>query len=228
MPPRATTSAFAAQALLMVLGALSSGLAAAEEDEGRPELSFSGQDDLEFRYWRDDRTLPDFPEEDHLFDYWELVNRINMKVDRGPLQLGVQLDAVAMLGAYYYLNDERVNEFDLHAEGVNFPLPLAYANVDKLWLGYQGDSAQLLVGDGYIAFGRGLALSLVKNTNIDIDSSLRGAHAKVTLGSWDLTAVSGVTNAQQVWQDNPNKQQIRPDQWHMVSGLRVDRYGLGP
>ncbi|MCK6523940.1 hypothetical protein L6R49_21230 [Myxococcota bacterium] len=229
MPPTPRAALVtAAQALLLGLGVFSSGLAAAGEGEERPEVSVSGQDDLEFRYWRDDRTLPDFPEEDHLFDYWELVNRVNVKLDRGPLQLGVQLDAVGMLGAYYYLNDVRVDEFDLHADGVTFPLPLAYANLDKAWLGYQGDSAQLLVGDGYIAFGRGLALSLVKNTNIDIDSSLRGAHAKVTLGAWDLTAVSGVTNAQQVWQDNPNKQQIRPDHWHMVSGLRIDRYGLGP
>ena len=30
-------------------------------------------------------------------------------------------------------------------------------------------------GDTYASFGRGIALNLVKNTNIDIDTSLRGA-----------------------------------------------------
>ncbi|MCB9761573.1 MAG: hypothetical protein H6739_17145 [Alphaproteobacteria bacterium] len=217
--------------LLPLLGSALCPSAIAEPAAGREgplaEASISGTSDFEFRYYRDDRTLPDFPDEDHLFDYFEAVERLNLLADGGVWQVGAQADLLGIFWSHYYLDDQKVYEFDLHGDGVRFPAPAAYANVEKLWLTGRGERAEAQLGDGYVAFGRGLALNLVKNTDIDIDTSVRGAHARASLGMWDLAMVTGVTNAQQILQDNPNRQ-VRADKHHMVSGVRVDRYGLGP
>ena len=206
---------------------LSSALAQDAEPRGPlAEASTSGTFDLDVRYYQDDTTLPDFPEEDRLFDYVETVSRTNLLADAGHWQIGAQVDHVAMFGAKYYLDDEIQYEFPLHGDGVSFPLPMAYANLEKVWVTGRARWGTVQLGDGYASFGRGLALNLVRNTDIDVDTSLRGAKATATLGRWDLQLVSGLTNQQQVLQDNPNRQ-IRADRSHMVSGARVDGYGLG-
>ncbi len=46
-------------------------------------------------------------------------------------------------------------------------------------------------------------------------------------GAWDITAVAGQVNRQQVFQDNPNIG-ISGDLRHTVAGLRLERFGLGP
>jgi hypothetical protein len=202
----------------------------AQEVEARGPLataSTSGTFDLDVRYYRDDTTLADFPEEDHLFDYVETVSRTNLLADGAAWQVGAQVDHVAMFGAKYYLDDELQYEFGLHGEGVDFPLPMAYANLEKVWLVGRASWGQVQLGDGYASFGRGLALNLVRNTDIDVDTSLRGAKATATLGRWDLQLISGLTNQQQVLQDNPNRQ-LRANRNHMVTGARVEGYGLGP
>lgn len=202
------------------------GAAWAQEAEGAlSQATVSGSEDTELRYWNEDRVLPGFEEYDNLYDYVEWVNRLNLLADAGRWRAGVQLDSVAMFGAKYYLDDVLTYEFDLHADGVSFPLPMSYVRLEKGFVTLVGDRVQLQVGDSYQSFGRGLALNLVRNTDIDLDSSVRGVQLSSSVGAWSVSAISGLTNHQQVWQDNPNRQQIQPDKKHMVSGARVERYG---
>ncbi len=72
-----------------------------------------------------------------------------------------------------------------------------------------------------------MALNLVKNTDIDIDTSIRGVKSIVRAGDFEATFVSGLTNRQQISQDNPNLD-VSLDVHHMVTGLRLEDYGLGP
>ena len=46
-------------------------------------------------------------------------------------------------------------------------------------------------------------------------------------GAWDITALMGQLNRQQVFQDNPNMG-IPQDRRHLVAGVRAERFGLGP
>ena len=66
-----------------------------------------------------------------------------------------------------------------------------------------------------------------RNVDIDIDTSIQGASAVFRPGAWDITAVVGQLNRQQVFQDNPNIG-ISIDNRHFVGGLRAERFGLGP
>jgi hypothetical protein len=104
---------------------------------------------------------------------------------------------------------------------------MGYLTPEKLYFSAFAGPATITVGDSYVNFGRGLALNLVRNAQIDIDSSVRGAQVVVSPGMWDLQIVSGVVNQVQVQMVNPNRD-LRANRNHLVNGARVTRYGLGP
>ena len=184
-------------------------------------------EDLEIRYYQTDDVLEGFEEYSRLLHYVEEVNRLNVLVSGSSYQLGAQVDQVLLLWNRYYLDDVLVYERELLGPGFHSPRPDLYANVEKLWWTNRFEHGTVQLGDGYTAFGRGLALNLVRNTDIDVDTSIRGARFTWKSGDWAVTGVSGLTNPQQVLQDNPNVR-IERDRSHMVTGVRLDRYGLGP
>ncbi|MFH1468709.1 MAG: hypothetical protein ABIO70_30240 [Pseudomonadota bacterium] len=198
--------------------------------EGRGPLaggSLSLTEHLSLRYQRAGEALPGFEDHPFLLDYAEEVDRLNLLVSKGGFALGAQVDQVALLANRYYLDDVEHIEHQLCSDGMHCASPHAYLGLEKLYLRQQGEHLEVTVGDAYVSFGRGIALNLVRNTDIDLDTSLRGARALVHAGGWDFTAASGLTNPQQVQQDNPNGD-LHPDIQHMVSGLRAERFGLGP
>jgi hypothetical protein len=197
--------------------------------EGRGPLaggSLSLTERLAIRYYRMDDVLPGF-EDLHVHDYVEEVNRLNLLVSKGGFSVGAQIDEVGLFANRYYLDDVLYHSYDLYTDEISSPFPDAYIGLEKLSLRQKGEHLEVSVGDSYVSFGRGIALNLVRNTDIDLDTSLRGVRAVVRAGSWDFTGVSGLTNPQQVQQDNRNLD-IHPDIQHMVSGLRAERFGLGP
>ncbi len=203
---------------------------AAVELEGHGPLAggtLSISDRFALRYYQIDGSIPGF-EESHpgLNNYVEQVNRLNVLVNKGGFAAGAQIDQVGLFANRYYLDDELQRSLELYEPGISSPWPDAYAGLEKLYLRNKGEHLEVNLGDGYVSFGRGIALNMVRNTNIDLDTSLRGVRAVVRSGDWDFTGVSGVTNPQQVQLDNKNVG-IRPDNYHMVSGLRAERFGLG-
>lgn len=188
-------------------------------------------DDFELRYHMVDRKLPGF-EERRIHDYVEQVNRLNallsQRWDNGHgLTLGVQLDEVALFSNRYILDDVLYHSWDLLDPSVQSPWEDALLQVEKLSGTYTWQGGEVSVGDTYASFGRGIALNIKKNTDIDIDTSVRGARGVFRLGAQDVTLVTGLSNRQQISQDQPNLG-IFKDVPHMVSGVRLDRYGLGP
>ncbi len=193
------------------------------------KTSVSFNDDFEIRYWREPERLPDF-EDLRVLDYVEQVNRLNANLVTGRWSFGLQLDEVALFANRYTLDGEQVIERDLTAPGLPSIFPPdadIYVNPEKVRMLYEAPAASVALGDSYVAFGRGAAINLNRNVDIDIDTSVQGAKVVLRPGAWDLSLVAGQANRQQVYQDNPNVL-IRGDIRHTIAGLRAERFGLGP
>ncbi|MCB9694113.1 MAG: hypothetical protein H6736_20075 [Alphaproteobacteria bacterium] len=203
---------------------------AQETPDGTPSTwSVTATDDLEIRYWVRDERLPD-PSDVPVFNYLEQVNRINVAATKGPWRIRTQVDQVALLANRYYLDDQLYVERPLFAPDIFAPFGKdtdLYANIEKIQVAYETEKVSLELGDFYAAFGRGVALNLNRNVDIDIDTSIQGAKLVWRPGSWDVTALAGQLNRQQVFQDNPNRD-LRGDLRHGIVALRAERYGLGP
>lgn len=204
----------------------------APPDEGPPPGftlaggSVGGTEDFRLRWYRADDHLPDFPDRP-ILDYVEAVERIDLSGGNNKLTVNLRGDAAALFLNRYILDGELNHERDLYLDGVTSPFPDALLLVEKVNVQARGAHTLWDFGDTYAAYGRGLVLNLVKNTEIDVDTSVRGVKAQVSARDWEVSLLSGVTNPQQVALENPNVG-IRPDLFHTVSGARVARYGLGP
>ncbi|MBA2321500.1 MAG: hypothetical protein H0V89_10115 [Deltaproteobacteria bacterium] len=199
-----------------------------EEEEGGVSTTFT--EDFEIRYWRLPDRLPD-PSDVAVFDYIEQVNRLNANARSGRWGVDVQIDEVALFMNRYYLDGELYTERELVAEGTYNPMPgFSYVNPEKMRVTWEGEHTSLVVGDAYAAFGRGVALNLNRNVDIDIDTSIQGFKGLFRPGAWDVTLLVGQLNRQQVQQDNPNAgvPGITGDLRHLVGGIRAERFGLGP
>ena len=211
---------------LIALSALASATAAGTlEGEG----AFAGanvqiDNDFEARYYQVDDVLEGF-EDRPIHDYVEQVNRLNLLVAKPTLRFGLQVDQVAFFANRYILDDVLYRSNELLGDTVTSPWPDAFANLEKIFFKKRMNNFEIQVGDSYGAFGRGMALNLARNTDIDVDTSLRGVRSVARGSDWQFTFMSGVTNPQQVSQDNPNKN-LEGDRYHMVSGGRLERYGV--
>lgn len=179
--------------------------------------------EFRFRHYFSQDELYDFPGNDVL-DYEEAVARLSLSGGGSALTLGLQGDAAALYSNAYLLDGELTYERDLYDVGLYGPHPNWYFSPEKLWAMGSRPGLNWAVGDSYAAFGRGFALNLVKNTDIDLDTSIRGAHATISAGNFEFKVVSGFTNPQQVRLENPNVS-MQPDRMHAVHGLRADYFG---
>lgn len=191
-------------------------------------------DDLEIRYWKSDRRLTDFPDLP-VYNYVEQVNRITALASSDEWRAFVQVDEVSLWANRYVLDGTLYKERDLLQPDVRWPFehegarwfPDTYANIEKVYFQRETELATVTVGDTYAAFGRGIALNVNRNVDIDIDTSIQGAKLVLRPGAWDLVALAGQLNRQQIWQDNPNIL-LSPNNRHAVAGVSAVRYGLGP
>ncbi|MBN1334957.1 MAG: hypothetical protein JXB39_03250 [Deltaproteobacteria bacterium] len=175
------------------------------------------------RWYRVDDVLENF-EDLRVLDYGEQVDRLTLTATKGWLTLGVQADEVTLFANRYFLDEVETWERDLLDPALSSPWPAAFVRLEKVYAQAQGASGELRLGDTYVSFGRGIALALVRNSEIDIDTSVRGARGVVHLGAWDLSVVTGFTNPQQVLLENPNLD-MGPDDLHEVAAVRVERFG---
>ena len=218
-------------ALLALAGLAASTPAAAVELWGSGPLANATvqiSSDLEIRFHQNDDLLPLFPDRTGVLDYFEQVERINLLLAKDDLSVGVQVDQAAFFANRYILDGEEVIERPLFdREQFTSPWDSALVQMEKAFIEKRWDHAELVVGDTYASFGRGIALNIVKNTNIDIDTSLRGARYTLMAGDLEFQALSGLSNTQDISQDNPNLL-ITKDIPHMVTGTRITHYAVGP
>jgi hypothetical protein len=124
--------------------------------------------------------------------YGEGLERLSVSASRGAWALGLRLD-----GSLYYPRPvERAatvtapgcNQVDLRMRYLNKVVP------ERLWGSYTGRTLEVTLGDSYVSFGRGLALSLRKNDELATDTALRGARVHLNFERVGATLVAGVTN----------------------------------
>ena len=202
------------------------------DDKAPSSTSVSVNDSFKLRYWRVDERLPD-PDDVPVFDYIEQVNRLNVHARANKWSFALQLDEVSLWLDRYYLDDVLYLERSLTTEGLpslfgRGPISeTAYVNLEKVRASFEDDWGTVALGDSYVAFGRGIALNMNRNVDIDLDTSVQGVKAVLRPGAWDITLVAGQANRQQVFQDNPNLN-LFGDRRHLIAGVRAERFGLGP
>ena len=226
---RSATLSRRAGALLTTTLALAMGSAHGAELVGTGPLagaSVQVTSDFEARFHHVDERVEGF-EDRNIHDYVEQVERLNFLLSKGTLTVGLTVDQVGLYANRYILDGELYHSNDLYDETLASPFADALVVVEKAYLQKRVGDVELTLGDTYASFGRGMALNIVKNTDIDVDSSIRGAKAVIRSGPLDVSLVSGLSNTQEISQDFPNMALGR-DVSHMVSGARVEHYGLGP
>ena len=185
--------------------------------------STHGLEEFRFRYYQSAEHLPDFPD-NPVLDYQEFVQRLQVSGGSSLLTLGLQGDGVLLASNEYILDDVHHYERTLWGDGLLGPDPNLWFGLEKVWLTGSNGGFAWTLGDSYAAFGHGLALSVVKNTDIDVDTSLRGVHATFSSSAVEVRLVEAVANPQQVRMENPNVD-MKADRPHAVHGIRADYYG---
>ena len=185
----------------------------------------SGTTDLRVRYYRSADKLVGF-EDRNILDYIEVVDRLDITGGNSHLTLSLRGDAVALFGNRYILDGELLHERPLYTD-IGGPFDDALFQLEKMSVVARSQRGAVTLGDFYASYGRGIAVNLNKNTDIDIDTSMRGVSGVLHVGSLDATAFTGVTNPQQVALENPNVG-LHLGRQHAVSGVRADFFGLGP
>lgn len=137
-----------------------------------------------------------FPEDSPYDPFAELINRLHTSVRVQRWNVGMQIDLLA-----------NAPPADPETGPVNplFGTPApphavedAYLVPEKLFVQYRGRAFKLELGDTYVNVGKGMALSLVRRTEIDEDHSLRGAKIGIATRPVDWTAFGGWVNAQNI------------------------------
>lgn len=162
-----------------------------------------------------------------VLNYWEEVFRNNFLVTKEGLVIGAQIDQAAYFANRYRLDGVLVDERFLYAEGIQSPFDHALLRLEKLYLTRTWDNVELGLGDNYASYGRGIALNVIKNTGIDLDTSIRGATVTATAGDFEISGITGLTNPQDISMFNPNIGIVQ-DPAHMISAMRMAHYGVGP
>ncbi|MBT3223382.1 MAG: hypothetical protein HN348_30290, partial [Proteobacteria bacterium] len=204
------------------------------QETDKPKTSVSFTDDFKMRYYADDKRLPDFPDR-AVYNYLEQVNRFTAHVSRGPWSGDIQVDEVMFIDNHYYLDDVLYTDPQLLHPDIAWPISETaaqkapffrdiYINPEKLRLTYNRRELTVTLGDFYAGFSRGAALSINRNVEMDIDTSIQGMKGVYRPGDWEITALMGKLNRQQVFMFNPNNQ-LQPDSAHALAALRVEHFG---
>ncbi|MEC7984439.1 MAG: hypothetical protein VX278_04710 [Myxococcota bacterium] len=189
-------------------------------------FSMTGQSDFRIRYRVTNRLEPNF-EESHprLHDHIEQIEKINILFDSKKTKIRFQFDQVSFMLNKYKLDGELKYSWNLLDSSVVSPFKDFYFIPEKVTLEHKIGRLDIGLGDVYASFGRGIALNVIQNTKVDIDTSIRGALFRYGADDWDLSVISGFTNKQQIMRFNPNLM-INRDIPHFVGGTEFKRYGL--
>jgi hypothetical protein len=107
------------------------------------------------------------------------VERFNVLGFYGAWNVGLRLDGSAYFSAPDECTEQRYE---------NQVIP------EKVWVGWSQRDVEVVVGDSYVSFGRGLALSLRKVDELGVDTTLRGAKVILRRGAFGGTLIAGVVN----------------------------------
>lgn len=213
--------------------------ALAQDDDDKPKVAVSFNIDTEVRLQRYDPTplvhvggaRPRFIEE---------VTRIVGRANRGRWSFDLQVDQLAFIPLPHVIDGER-KPYTPAMQGPCTGAPETcltnpfreltddrfYINPEKVAATYQGEDFKLTFGDFYASIGVGAVMNINRNVDNDVDTSIQGFKLVAQPGEWKITALAGMLNRQQVFQDQPNPFLLDGDRRHLVAAARVERYRIG-
>ena len=131
----------------------------------------------------------------------EWINRLNATLRWGQWSAGLRLDS----GLYWRRpadNSSYASEYpSSYVKQIQLDNESRYQNSiypAKLWATYASPGLEVTAGDSYVQFGRGLTLSMRKNDELGIDTTLRGAKVQFSRDPFSITAVAGFANPSRV------------------------------
>jgi len=131
----------------------------------------------------------------------EWINRLNATLRWGDWSAGLRLDS----GLYWRRpagNSSYASEYpSSYTTQIQQDNESRYQNTTypaKLWATYASPGLEVTAGDSYVQFGRGLTLSMRKNDELGIDTTLRGAKVQFSKDPFSVTAVAGFANPSRV------------------------------
>jgi hypothetical protein len=150
--------------------------------------------------------------------YGELFGRLNAATRMDAWQLALRLDTATFVSP--------------PASAIADRYTLEKASLGWSWRSLPSSapaSVEATVGDAYVSFGRGLALSLRKVDELGIDTTLRGANLSVHAGDLAATLAIGYANINNVDEATGTS---TDDPYDLIAGLQAqvrlaDRVNLG-
>ncbi len=128
--------------------------------------------------------------------YGDWLNRLNVALSWRRFTLGARLDS----SVYWLRPIDGTLPADL-VQRASVDETSRYRNAiypAKLWASYVAPGLEVIVGDAYAQFGRGLVLSMRKIDELGIDTTIRGGKIQVQKDPFALTLVAGLANPNRV------------------------------
>ncbi len=217
--PRLIPARLAATSAAVAAGALLALLAAPRVASGQSDVNFRFTETLITEYVGDNGPTNEgaYGDDD---DFWSFRNLFYAQAGNKYFDSGLRLDVDLFQGP-----PDRVATSDFYwGEGASGYTTLNYHNdlrVERIYGTANIDKLHVTVGDFYVSFGRGIALSLVKLDDVGEDTALRGARVEYQVPRrFKLTLVGGGVNALNV--DPITKQVFADDPMDRVAGARVE------
>ncbi len=138
------------------------------------------------------------------------INRLNATLDWNHVELGMRLDSAVYWNTLK--SQCHVPTDTIGSSGGDIPcstLAPKIARDDlaryqnsiypaKLWASYKRKGVEVIVGDAYVQFARGLVLSMRKLDDLGLDNTIRGFKGAVTKGPFSVTLIGGLANPSRV------------------------------
>ncbi|MHB8875041.1 MAG: hypothetical protein ACYC8T_15255 [Myxococcaceae bacterium] len=147
------------------------------------------------------------------------LEKLNANASRGGFGAGLRLD-----GSLYLNRPQGSRAIPPPAPPSCLPVDVEhrYFNAvvpEKLWAGWKGRNLEVTVGDSYVSFGRGLALSLRKTDELGVDTTERGLRVKLSNDRFSGTVVGGFANMNNLDEASGRSAPDYPD---LVLGAQAD------
>ncbi len=152
-------------------------------------------------------------------NYGEWLNHFNVSLAWKQWQAGVRFDTAtyahteSMAGAPP--QDRSILPYHFRDQ-----YTVAPGVPSKMYLTYVSPDLEVTIGDSYVAFGRGLVLSIRKVDELAVDTSVQGVKVVGRLAPFTLTGVAGLSNPVRI--DYASGGTLRDPDPNVVGGPRVE------
>lgn len=127
-------------------------------------------------------------------DYGEWINHLNVVLAWKSWQAGVRFDTATYVSTPAKSDLASQDQRSIYPYHFRDQYLLAPGVPSKFYVTYASPKIEATIGDAYVAFGRGLVLSIRKVDELAVDTSLQGAKVVGRFAPFTLTGVIGLSN----------------------------------